>query len=415
MALSVEVSQISAAADRAARTSYGRLLAYLTCHWQDVAAAEDALSDAFLAALTNWPKTGIPEAPDSWLLTVARRKLIDEARRAKRFDPLDLVAHIAKDTSVSLESLHIPEERARLMFLCTHPAIDPAIRPALILQLVLGLDAKMMASAFLVSPDTMTKRLVRAKKKMRDTGMRFELPDPKDMPERLSAVLEAIYAAYFLGVEGTLTQGDSRDELRGEAIYLARIIATMLPENGEALGFLALMLFCEARRSAQVDGAGDFVPLLEQDPQRWDEALMRQGYEILGKAAGLKEPGVFQIEAAIHAAHCYRAHSGLVPWQDIAALYDTLVGLQPTLGALVSRAVAHAFASGQPEFGLKQLDALNADTTRDYQPWWVARGHLLVLLKQYEPALTCLHRALGLTSHPRLRRFLTSRINELRT
>ena len=412
--LRAEACEASAAADTAARASYGRLLAYLTCHWKDVAAAEDALADAFLAALKKWPQTGIPAAPEAWLLTVARRKLIDAARHAKRFDPLDVVAHVADGVPISLESLRIPDERLRLMLLCAHPAIDPAIRPALILQVALGLDAKTMASAFLVSPEAMTKRLARAKKKMRDAGMRFELPDIQEMPERLNAVLEAIYAAYFLGREGTITEGDSRDELRGEAIYLARIVATMLPENGEALGFLALVLFCEARRPAQVDGKGDFVPLLEQAPQRWDETLMRQGYELLARSAPLKQPGVFQIEAAIQAAHCYRSRSGVVPWRDIAALYDILVGQQPTIGALVSRAIAHAYATGQPECGLRQLDALNPNVTRDYQPWWVARGHLLELLKQYEPAHTCLHHALGLTSHPRLRSFLTARINKLR-
>ena len=334
------VSGASAAADSAARISYGRLLAYLTFQWKDVMAAEDALADAFLAALEKWPTTGIPATPEAWLLTVARRKLLDSARREKRFDPIDVVADVADDATAAMEPLHIPDERLRLMLVCAHPAIDAAIRPALILQTVLGLDARAMASAFLVSPDTMTKRLVRAKKKIRDSGLRFEQPDSTDLPERLHAVLEAIYAAYFLGREGTIIEGDSRDELRGEAIYLAHIVATLLPENGEALGFLALVLFCEARRPAQVNDRGDFVPLLEQDPHCWDNKLMQQGYELLSRSAPMKQPGVFQIEAAIQAGHCYRAHSGVIPWQEIAKLYDILVEQHPTVGALVSQAVA---------------------------------------------------------------------------
>ena len=412
--ISVSAESSQAAADAAARASYGRLLAYLTCHWQDITAAEDALSDAFLAALQKWPQTGVPASPEAWLLTVARRKLLDAVRRNKRFVSLAVLDGAADDFAVSLESLSIPDERLRLMLLCTHPAIDPAIRPALILQVALGLDAPTMASAFLVSPDAMTKRLVRAKKRLRDARVRFEMPERGEMPERLNAVLEAIYAAYFLGREGTLTEGDSRDELRGEAIYLARLVANLLPENGEALGFLALVLFCEARRPAQVDSQGDFVPLLEQDPQSWDAALSREGYTLLARAAPLKQPGLFQIEAAIQAAHCYCAHSGFVPWQEIAALYDRLVSLTPTVGASVSRAIAHAYATGQPEQGLKLLDALNPDFVRDYQPWWAARGHLLALLQQPDAAYSCLHRALGLTSQPRLRRFVVTRMSAIR-
>lgn len=394
-----------------ARESYGRLVAYLATRWGDLAAAEDALSAAFVAALERWPTTGVPERPESWLLTVARRKLIDSARHNAILRRPEIVAALgdaALDQSAPPPAL--PDERIRLMLVCAHPAIDAKIRPALILQTVLGLEAKSMASAFLVSAEAMTKRLVRAKAKIRATGLRFEEPTASDMPQRLHALLEAIYAAYFLGREGAVSDGDVHDQLRDEALYLARVVTTALPTAAEALGFRALLTFCEARRPAQVNAAGAFVPLLEQDAGMWDGALMREGYLLLERAAAQGEIGPFQLEAAIQAAHCYRARSGMVPWGEITRLYEALVIHYPTIGSTVSFAVATAHAEGDPANGLTILNGIDPAAVRTYQPFWVAMWHLHTMRGDTTLARSCLLRALSLTTHPRLQAYLRTRL-----
>ncbi|MEM9488059.1 MAG: DUF6596 domain-containing protein [Myxococcota bacterium] len=397
-------------AEFVARASYGRLVAYLATRWRDVAGAEDALADAFAAALERWPRSGVPDKPESWLLTVAGRKLTDAARHAHIRQRPDVVAALRKEEETSLHvPADFPDERIRLMLVCAHPAIHARVRPALILQTVLGLDAKGMAPAFLVSAETMTKRLVRAKAKIRDAGLRFEVPEPSELAGRLHTLLEAIYAAYFLGREGALSAGDGRDQLAAEAFYLARVVASALPNNSEALGFLALLSFCEARRAAQVDAAGDFVPLLEQDPATWDVALMDEGYNVLDRAAVHNEIGPFQLEAAIQGAHCYRARSGQTPWTEIASLYRALVSRYPTVGATVGLAVATAHAD-EPSAGLAILETLDAHSVRSYQPYWVAMWHLHEMRGDRTKAHRFLLRALGLTANPRLQRYLRSRL-----
>jgi RNA polymerase sigma-70 factor (ECF subfamily) len=392
-----------------ARESYSRLVAYLATRWGDLAAAEDTLSAAFVAALERWPTTGVPERPESWLLTVARRKLIDSARHSELLRRPEIVAALNDATAEqSAPPSVLPDERIRLMLVCAHPAIDAKIRPALMLQAVLGLEAKAMASAFLVSAETMTKRLVRAKAKIRAAGLRFEEPVAADMPQRLHTLLEAIYAAYFLGREGAVVDGDARDQLRDEAVYLARTVAAALPAAAEALGFLALLTFCEARRSAQVNAAGEFVPLLEQEAGKWDVSLMREGYLLLERAAAQGEIGPFQLEAAIQAAHCYRARSGGVPWGEITLLYLALVSHYPTIGATVGYAVAMAHAERDPSNGLTMLSAIDPEAVRTYQPFWVALWHLHAMRGDRTQARNCLLRALSLSTHPRLQAYLRS-------
>ncbi len=383
-------------------------MAYLAGRWRDIAAAEDALAEAFARALETWPESGVPEAPEKWLFSVAHRQLADGARHAAVRARWDVVEAVRAQHD-SPEPRFFPDERLRLMLVCAHPAIDAAVRPALVLQTVLGLDAKTMASAFLVSPQAMTKRLVRAKAKIRLSGMRFEEPEPADMGVRLQAVLEAIYAAYFLGVEGSHAEGDGHEELRREALYLANVVAERLPEDAEALGFVALLELCEARRPAGIGPEGEFVPLLEQDTALWDRELMARGQRTLARAATLREPGPFQLEAAIQAAHCYRARSGSVPWREIATLYRRLVGQYPTIGASVGMAVAVAHAEGARE-GLALLEQLDRSAIRDYAPWWVAAAHLHELDGDLAAARRCLSRAVGLTTHPRSRAYLEQRL-----
>lgn len=402
------------AAEFAARTSYGRLLARLTRQTGNLAAAEDALADAFSQALTHWPTSGVPDAPEHWLLTVSRRRIFDWSRQASvRSRPEVLAALTREEDEPEHDAERLHDDRLRLMLVCAHPAIDEAVRPALILQVVLGLQAQQMSSAFLVTTDTLTKRLVRAKAKIKTNGLRFEEPAPEDLAARLSVLLEAIYAAYFLGKEGAVADGDPRDELRREAFYLANVVATSLPREPEALGFLALLSFLEARRSAQTS-AGLFVPLLEQDASDWNLMLIEQGNELLARASKAQRLGPFQLEAAIQAAHCYRARSGEVPWKEIALLYGTLVEHFPTVGALVGHAVAIASAERAPLAGLTLLAALPVDDVRDYQPYWVASSHLHELAGQLDASHEALRRALELTRHPRLEHFLGKRLATLR-
>ena len=253
----------AAAAEAAARRSYGRLLAWLAWQWRDVAAAEDALAEAFATALARWPRDGVPASPDAWLLTAARRQLLVAARRQRLADDPTLTVLWPGADAAAPEAPALPDTRLRLMFVCAHPAIDAGVHSALMLQTVLGLDAARIASAFLVKPEAMTKRLVRAKSKIRTAGLRFEEPPPQEWPERVASVLEAIYGAYTLHW-GQVDDSES-GELAGEAVFLAELVAAHLPAEPEALGLVALLWLCEARRPARREV---FQPLHEQDTRQ---------------------------------------------------------------------------------------------------------------------------------------------------
>jgi RNA polymerase sigma-70 factor (ECF subfamily) len=399
-------------AEAAARRSYGRLLAWLAWQWRDIAAAEDALAEAFAVALARWPAEGVPSAPDAWLLTTARRELLMAARRQRLADdPALTVLHPREDTPAP-DPDAIPDSRLRLMFVCAHPAIDPAVRSALMLQTVLGLDSGRIASAFLVKPEAMAKRLVRAKAKIKATGIRFEEPDPADWPERLDAVLEAIYGAYTL--HWGQADDDGAHQLAGEACYLAELAAALMPAEPEAAGLAALLWFCEARRPARLDDGGAFVPLDAQDTRRWNPALLARAQAALARAAGLGHPGPYQLEAAVHAAHVQGAREGRVPWAGIATLYEHLLSLSPTLGARIGHAVAVAHARDDAGAGLALLDGIAADRVIAHQPWWAARARLLAQAGAHPASAEAYGRALALTAEPALRTWLAQRLDEQR-
>lgn len=405
-----ETMEIDAACETAravlhARSSYGRLVAYLAAQWRDIARAEDALSEALLRALETWPRSGVPDKPEAWLLQVARRKLLDGYRHERTQSPLDEnEALLSADHCFETEE--VPDKRLALMVLCAHPAIDESIRPVLMLQTVLGLPVQKIASAMLLSPATLAKRLTRAKHKIRDAGIRFEPPEKRALPERLHAVLEAIYAAYSLGADLTMTAGDENDELREEALFLAEVAASLASDSAEALGLYALLQFCEARRPAQFNAEGDFVPLLQQDTAQWSKACIQAGNEALAKATHLGAPGPFQTEAAIHAAHCSRLFTGHIPWSEIALLYEALLMQNATIGSEIGRAVAVTYARQSPLEGLAVLASLPEELTRNYQPWWLAKAHIAELNNSPVLALECICRAIGLSAKPLARQFL---------
>ena len=383
--------------DTVARAAYGRLLAWLAARTRDVAAAEDALADAFAAALRTWPTQGVPDRPEAWLLTTARRRLTDQARHARvRAGAATALIELAEQRAAPAPAF--PDERLALLFVCAHPAIDPAARTPLMLQCVLGLDAARIAAAFLETPAAMGQRLSRAKAKIRGAGIRFAVPEPADLPARLPAVLEAIYAAFTTGWNDGADA--SRRDLAGEAIFLGRVLVQHLPAAPEARGLLALMLLAYARYSARRDAAGRFVPLAEQDPARWHAPLVAEGMAQLAQAATANAPGRFQLEAAIQALHCTRP----TDWHAVALLYEGLLAHAPTLGVRVGRAAAVAEAQG-PAHGLALLDAIEGADA--YQPWWAVRAHLLAALGQ-DPTEAA-RQAIALADDPAVRAWLAER------
>ena len=398
------------AAERAAREAYGRLLAWLAWQWRDLAAAEDALSDALLAALTDWPQNGIPDAPQAWLLTVAKRALLQRARHQRLVDSPEVQA-LLELPAEAVEPQAVPDERLRLMLVCAHPGLAPAVHAPLMLQAVLGLDATTIAQAYLVAPAAMAQRLVRAKAKIRAAGIRFETPEARELPERLDAVLEGIYGAYTIGSNrAALPVEEVVPVLSGlatEALYLARVVVALQPDSAEALALLALLLHCEARAAAQFDAQGVFVPLAQQDTALWSRALIQEAEDCLWRAAGLRQSGSFQIEAAIQSAHSQRLFTGLIPWGSIALLYGRLVQHFPGAGAVIGQAVALAESGQLPEAQAALACLAEADMAT-YQPYWVARAYLHRRAGRSAEASQDYTRAAGLTSDVRIRRHLLS-------
>jgi len=406
----------SDAAERVARGSYGKLVAFLAQRTRNVAAAEDALADAFAAALADWPRSGVPDKPEAWLLTVARRKLIDAGRRARRRDEAaDDLRRVAEELEAAAASAsEIPDHRLALMFACAHPAIEAGIRAPLMLQVILGFDAATIASAFLVAPQTMGQRLVRAKHKIAQAGIPFRLPERAELGERLDAVLEAIYATFAEGWTDPAGTEARRRNLAEEGIWLGRLVASLLPEEPEALGLLALMLHAEARRGARRDAEGDYVPLAAQDPALWDAALIGEAETLLAQASARQSIGRYQLEAAVQSAHAVRRRTGRTDWAAIAQLYDALWQLTASPVVALNRAIALA-ETESPAAGLAALAALGDDPRlKEYQPYWAARAGLLARKGDIAAAEDAYVMAIGLESDPAVRRFLQRRRAALR-
>lgn len=402
----VMVAMAAMAAEAAARNSYGRLVAILSARSHDVAWAEDALSTAFETALQHWPQTGIPAKPEAWLLTVARRVMIDGARQRKtQAAALPDLLLLSDELMEEVDSAAIPDQRLALMFACAHPAIDASMRAPLILQTILGLEAAAIASAFLVSPATMAQRLVRAKAKIRDSGIPLLLPDQSVIGERLDAINDAIYAIYTAGW-ADIAGAEGHATLVDEAIWLADLLAALKPDEAESLGLLALMLYTEARRPARRDTHGEYVPLAQQDTGLWDAQLIQTAEKILKHASSLQQAGRYQLEAAIQSAHVARRISGQTDWPAIVQLYAQLMRITDSPVVAINHSIAVAETAG-PQAALQILPTVQAQPRlQNYQAYWAARAHLLKSAGELAQAAQAYDVAIGLETDAAVRRFL---------
>jgi predicted RNA polymerase sigma factor len=404
-------TQARSTAEAVARRSYGKLVAFLAAPTRDVAGAEDALSEAFASALAEWPVHGCPTNPEAWLLTVARRRMIDVSRRRRSGDAATeqiLVLTDGLEAGID-EQTAIPDHRLALMFACAHPAIEAGIRAPLILQVVLGLDAATIASAFLMAPAAMGQRLVRAKTKIRQAAIPFRIPERDELRDRLDAVLEAIYAVFAEGWADAGGTDPARRDLPEEGIFLGRLVAELLPGEPEARGLLALMLYADARRRARRNAAGEYVPLAEQDVELWDLAMISEAEAHLHEASAMGAIGRYQLEAALQSAHLDRRLREKANWPHIVQLYDALLALSGSPVVAINRALAVAEIHG-PDVGLAALEDVAADSRLvQYQPYWAARAELLAKTGSHAEARHAYDVAVGLERDPAVRHFLQRR------
>jgi RNA polymerase sigma-70 factor (ECF subfamily) len=393
-----------------------RVLATLIRLLGDFDRAEEALHDAFRAALEQWPREGIPGNPRAWLVSTGRFKAIDGMRRQARFDPLEPADHEALLGTVDPEGWADPEavgdDRLRLVFTCCHPALAPDAQVALTLREVCGLTTEEIAQAFLTPAPTLAQRIVRAKAKIRDARIPYQVPAAPELPARLDAVLRVIYLVFNEGYTASSGPDVTRRDLSGEAIRLGRLLVDLLPEP-EALGLLALMLLHESRRAARTSSSGDVVLLEDQDRSLWNREQIAEGIGLVERALGLRRPGPYAIQAAIAAVHADAATPADTDWAEIVGLYDLLLRLDPSPVVALNRAVAVAMRDG-PAAGLELVNALLEERElRDYRLAHAARGELSRRLGRTAEAKASFRRALALTRQEPERRLLERRLAEL--
>jgi RNA polymerase sigma-70 factor, ECF subfamily len=398
------------------QTESRRVFATLIRILGDFDIAEDAMHDAFAVAVDQWARDGVPNNPRTWLVSTGRFKAIDAMRRRTRFDQAmpDLAEQYPATTSDVLEwdQESIEDDRLRLIFTCCHPALAPEARVALTLREVCGLTTEEIARSFLVPPSTLAQRIVRAKSKIRDAGIPYQVPEPEELPERLETVHQVIYLVFNEGYSASSGESLTRADLSGEAIRLARLLDTLLPDP-ETQGLLALMLLHESRREARTSPDGDLVLLEDQDRSTWDRALIDEGATLVERVLAGRRFGPYTIQAAISAVHAEAESVEATDWEQIVGLYDVLMQLTPSPVIELNRAAAMAMRDG-PEAGLALIDEILArGDLKDYHPAHAARAELCRRLGRDEEARASWERALELTQQGPERRFIERRLAEL--
>lgn len=396
-----------AAAEWAARNCYGRLVAQLTARCGSLPLAEDALADAFASALSTWPTRGVPDKPEAWLMKAASRKIVDTVRRAAT-----AARHAAGETplldeagTMDTDEREAGDRRLELMFLCAHPALPEAAHTALMLQAVLGFSADEIARATLEAPATVSQRLTRAKRKLADGSVPFSLPPDHILRERMAAVERAIYTAYASGWEDVPGGANPVTGLAAEAEWLARCLVQLAPNDAEAKGLLALILYCESRRAARRDQNGRYVQLSRQDTSLWDTVRIAEATALLTEAGRMRAHGRFQLEAAIQAVHAARRDTGRTDWDMICQLYGALRRLAPSVGARIGHAAA-LLNAGRVSASLNLLGDTPYELIEHHAPFWAVRGHAMKAARHMEFARQDFERAAALTEDQALRTWL---------
>jgi RNA polymerase sigma-70 factor (ECF subfamily) len=403
--------EVRGTVDAVYRAEARRVFATLVRLLGDFELAEEALSEAFRAALEQWPREGVPGNPRAWLVSTGRFKAIDAIRRRARFDPLE-EEHAEALADEEKEYEAIEDDRLRLIFTCCHPALSEDAQVALTLREICGLTTEEIASAFLTPAPTLAQRIVRAKAKIRDARIPYEVPGAAELAERLQAVLRVIYLVFNEGYSASSGVTLTRTDLSSEALRLARLLVELLPEP-EAMGLLALMLLHESRRPARATPSGDLVVLEEQDRSLWNRELIREGIALVEQALGSRRFGPYSVQAAISAVHAEAPSAAATDWAQIVALYDVMLRMDPSPVVELNRAVALAMRDG-PAAGLPVIEALlkNGELER-YHLAHAARADLYRRLGQHAQALASYRRALALTRQEPERRFLERRMAEL--